>query len=297
MVNRKYNAVPNFFQLRGSKFKIKTVMFITKNTIYTTFSLFILASLVYAQPIQGVAAYIQKNTFDNTISENMNLPPEAMKRIKNRMNQTVNFELFFDQNESIYKAVEQLDTPQANRQGVRIMRYGQVGSATITHKNLSERRITRQQEFFGKVFLIKDTLKQKDWIFTGNTKTIGRYNAYEATFKRKKRTPIQMRFRSLNDKQEKPENKEVTVSVWFTPEIPVSHGPSQYGGLPGLILMVQDDNTTLVCNKVTLNPENKISLKAPQKGKVVTQKEFSEIMKQKTDEMRERFRSYRSKEK
>ena len=36
------------------------------------------------------------------------------------------------------------------------------------------------------------------------------------------------------------------MSAWFTPEIPVSTGPSMYGGLPGLILEINDDRTTML---------------------------------------------------
>ncbi len=37
--------------------------------------------------------------------------------------------------------------------------------------------------------------------------------------------------------------RDVEVVAWFTPEIPVSSGPSWYQGLPGLILEVSDDDT------------------------------------------------------
>ena len=43
----------------------------------------------------------------------------------------------------------------------------------------------------------------------------------------------------------------------FTPEIPVSTGPAMYGGLPGLILEIGDDNRVMICTKVVLNPDEK----------------------------------------
>ena len=35
------------------------------------------------------------------------------------------------------------------------------------------------------------------------------------------------------------------VVAWFCPEIPISHGPNGYGGLPGLILEIQIRKTLL----------------------------------------------------
>ena len=88
--------------------------------------------------------------------------------------------------------------------------------------------------------------------------------------------------------------KDVKVSVWFTPEIPVSAGPSKYFGLPGLVLMVQDDKKMLICNEIKLNINEKISLDAPKRGDVVTRYEFDEIQKIKTEERKVRFQNNRN---
>ena len=81
--------------------------------------------------------------------------------------------------------------------------------------------------------------------------------------------------------------KEVIVTAWYTMDIPVSHGPENYWGLPGLILEVNDGTTTILCSKIVLNPKEKKEIKAPKNGKVVTQAEFDKIMKEKMEEMRE----------
>ena len=91
--------------------------------------------------------------------------------------------------------------------------------------------------------------------------------------------------------EEAPKKAPVTVSVWFTPDIPISAGPASYFGLPGLVLMAQDDKRVLVCTEVQMNVKDKIKLEAPRKGQAVTQKEFSEIREKKAEEMRERFRN------
>ena len=59
-----------------------------------------------------------------------------------------------------------------------------------------------------------------------------------------------------------------------------------YGGLPGLILEVNDGKQTMLCKKIVINPKNKVTIKEPAKGKVVTQERFNEIMNKKIEEMK-----------
>jgi GLPGLI family protein len=175
------------------------------------------------------------------------------------------------------------------------MRFGG-GDGSITHTDLAARKQTSQQELFGKIFLVSKNMKQREWTFTGESKQIGQYTAYEATYVYKKEpTSFKMSFGNGNKQEEKEkevlEKVSVTVFVWFTPDIPVSAGPASYFGLPGLVLMVQDDNRVLVCTEVQMNVKDKIKLEPPKKGQAVTQKEFSKIREKKAKEMRERFRN------
>ena len=45
----------------------------------------------------------------------------------------------------------------------------------------------------------------------------------------------------------------------------------------------------MICTKVVLNPDEKIKLKEPNKGKVVSNSEFESIQQEKAKEMRERY--------
>jgi GLPGLI family protein len=83
--------------------------------------------------------------------------------------------------------------------------------------------------------------------------------------------------------------KEITVTAWYTPQIPVNQGPGEYWGLPGLILEVNANRTTILCSKIVLNPEEKEEIKMPSKGKEVSKQEYNDIMKQKIEEMREMY--------
>ena len=81
--------------------------------------------------------------------------------------------------------------------------------------------------------------------------------------------------------------KEITVTAWYCPEIPVNQGPDEYWGLPGLIMEVNDGKTVIMCSKLVMNVKDKIEIKAPTGGDKVTQKEFDDIMIKKMKEMSE----------
>jgi GLPGLI family protein len=50
---------------------------------------------------------------------------------------------------------------------------------------------------------------------------------------------------------------KVTITAWYTPEIPVSQGPEGYWGLPGLILEVNDGKTTICALNCLESKENR----------------------------------------
>ena len=76
------------------------------------------------------------------------------------------------------------------------------------------------------------------------------------------------------------------VEAWYTPQIPVRHGPSEYWGLPGLILEVSAGDTTMLCTKIVLNPNEKTEIKAPRKGDVLAKAEYQDLIQKKMLEFR-----------
>ena len=93
---------------------------------------------------------------------------------------------------------------------------------------------------------------------------------------------------------DKPVMKEITTTAWYTPDIPVSNGPADYHGLPGLILEINDGSQTLICTKIVLNPKEKVKIVEPTKGKKISQEKYDEIMEKKAQEMRERYQHDRA---
>ena len=111
--------------------------------------------------------------------------------------------------------------------------------------------------------------------------------------KKRNEEKVQKKIFDIRVENEQKRMKEVVVTAWFTPEIPVSTGPSLFGGLPGLILEVNADRLTMLCTKVVLNPKDKIKIKEPNKGKEVTMLEYEKIAADKAEEMRNQWRGGR----
>lgn len=254
-----------------------------------TIILIFMVTNVFSQNFQGIATYKTKRKVDfkmDSTAIDAGMQDQIQEMLAKQFEKE--FELVFDKETSVYKEVEKLNSPQPA--GVQVMMIGGGGS-DILFKNIKEKRYANQMELMGKVFLIKDELSKPEWKLTKEKKHIGEYTCYKATLKSKIINSI-----SINGEEGEGENnqkKEITMTAWYTPEIPVSNGPSIHWGLPGLILEANDGSETIVCSKIVLNPKNKANITEPSKGKVVTKEKFMEITEKKMKEMKDRYQGRR----
>ncbi|MEM9143078.1 MAG: GLPGLI family protein, partial [Bacteroidota bacterium] len=168
------------------------------------------------------------------------------------------------------------------------------------YKNIRENALIQSQEFYGKRFLVKDSLLNIDWKMGSESKQIGQYLCFKAmailpttqlqwyNFSwRTLRRQDERKMDSVSGKPVEPEIEMTTVEAWYTPEIPVANGPGEFWGLPGLILEVSAGNTTMLCNEIVINPKEKIKIEAPDKGKEITKSEYQATIAKKMQEMRD----------
>jgi GLPGLI family protein len=271
-------------------------------------SLLLLISVVsFAQKdFQGKAFYFSKTTMDmSNFGDGRQLSEQQKKQIAERMKSALekNFILTFNQSESSYKEEERLESPGGQGGGGRFSMMSSSGGTQ--YKNIKNQKVFKEQEFFGKQFLVNDSLQKLEWQLGTETKMIGQYMCFKATavkiddsfdFSSFRRRPSDEKPKDSTstenkDVKEAEMPKTVIVTAWYAPQIPVSQGPDVYWGLPGLILEVNADRTTILCSKIVLNPTEKDAIEVPTKGKEVTQKEYDIIVKEKMEEMREMFRS------
>lgn len=252
---------------------------------------------VNAQEFQGKAEYFSKRVMkkktENADAESKEpLDPEFQKAIEEAMRKASEKEylLVFNKTESLYEEQQKLEKPEATNGVSFSVSFSTAGKKYL---NLKDKNSIVEDEIFGKEFLIVEPLVKPEWKLSDETKKIGDYNCfkaemiipvsemekqeYEEFLKREEKKPALF-------KMDKPQDKVVTV--WYTPEIPVSFGPDNYWGLPGLILEVNDGSIILLCSKVTLGNKEKAAIKVPNKGEKVSQSKFDQIQKKKMDSMK-----------
>jgi GLPGLI family protein len=262
-------------------------------------SFLLLGFIVEAQEFQGKAEYFSKRVFSEKIEVNKaagenEMSPEMEKAFQEAMKSASEkkYTLSFNKSECIYEEQEQLEKPEAPATAgisVKVLFSGE-GKKYL---NLKDKICIEEADIFGKEFLIVEPLEKPDWKLLNETKKIGDYNCFKAelivqvTEKQRKEYEEFLKKEAVKPalfKMDEPKDK--VIMAWYTPEIPVSFGPNKYWGLPGLILEINEEETIILCSKVTLSNKEKSKIKVPNTGEKVTQKKFDEIEKKKTDSMK-----------
>ena len=241
----------------------------------------------FAQGFTG-RAYYKSSSKISIKMDSTKMNPEQMAQIqaslKKQMEQ--NYTLSFTQTESTWKQDASLGSgPATASSGGSVFMVASNGEGSTLYKNVAGNYL-REQEMMGKEYLIKDKAEPFEWELSEETKKIGNYTAQKASF-----TKI-VDSRQFSTGMTEMENVKDTiqVTVWFTPEIPVSHGPEYYFGLPGLILEVQNQGRTLICEKIELNPSAEpVVIERPSKGKEMTQAEFRVVEEEGMKQMMNRY--------
>jgi len=246
-----------------------------------------------AQEFQGKAYYFSKSTMDlgrwgARLSEAQK--KQVMARMKDRLEKT--FVLSFNKTESFFKEDEKLDAMSGATDS-----WGKNFAQGDSYKNVKDNQLVQSQEFYGKKFLVKDKLQKIDWQLGKETKQIGNYTCFKAmalipsdelswyNFSWDKLRRQEPQTDSTGTVKE-PEIKMTQVEAWYTPQIPVSHGPSEYWGLPGLILEVSADNNTMLCSKIVINPKEVIEIEAPKRGEEINKEDYQATVVDKMQDFR-----------
>jgi GLPGLI family protein len=262
-------------------------------------SFLLLGFFVNAQEFQGKAEYFSKRVFTEKIELNKatgenEMSPEMEKAFQDAIKSASEkqYTLSFNKSECLYEEQEQLEKPEAPANGGFSISVAFSGEGK-KYLNLKDKISIEEADIFGKEFLIVEPLEKPDWKLLNETKKIGDYNCFKAELIVQATEKQKEEYKEFLKKEEtKPalfkmdEPKDKTIVAWYTPEIPVSFGPNKYWGLPGLILEINEEETIILCSKVTLSNKEKSKIKVPNTGEKVTQKKFDEIQKKKTDSMK-----------
>lgn len=211
-----------------------------------------LAWAAAAQTTEGVIL------FDEKTNLHRNLPPDAadMRAMVPEFRVSKS-ELLFSSAESLFRNIEEEDDDDVS-QGGMVMRIQR--PEAVYYRDFAAGRKTDHREFFGKYYLILDTLAAPGWKITGETKTILDYTCMKATM------------------QDTVRQRQITA--WFTDAIPVSAGPGPFGQLPGMILEVDINAGEMVftATKIVARKLKKNEIEAPKKGEKISEADFQKMV-------------------
>ncbi|RYZ34931.1 MAG: GLPGLI family protein, partial [Sphingobacteriales bacterium] len=179
--------------------------------------------------------------------------------------------LYFQPEATLYETVENEKSNQESgvQSGNVMIQIHQKASQDKYYADLKNKKVVEQKDFMDRLFLIDKTLGAQKWKFTGRQKKILDMACMEA---------------------QQVDNTD-TITAWYTTAIPVAAGPTSLSGLPGMILEAQVGSSLhIVATKIA--PADAASLKlikAPTKGKKVTEAAYLQMVKEKTEEMQKQF--------
>ena len=147
-----------------------------KNAFILFVTLILIVFNVNSQDFQGKAIYISKSKMElgswgARLSESQKKAVAA--RLKNRLEKT--YVLSFNNKEAIFLEEEKIDAISGATDS-----WGAYFTRGDHYRNIKENRIVQSQEFYGKRFIVKDSLYKVNWTFGAETKKIGNYTCYKA---------------------------------------------------------------------------------------------------------------------
>lgn len=84
-----------------------------------------------------------------------------------------------------------------------------------TYQNLASETLEQQFSFWGTKVYMRDTVKEREWIITGNSREIAGYKCRQAMWEA---------------------NDSTRIYAWYADELIASFGPETFNGLPGVML-------------------------------------------------------------
>ncbi|PWG05959.1 GLPGLI family protein [Polaribacter aquimarinus] len=220
----------------------------------------------FSQNYAGRVVYkfsVEQALIDSKTIDNKDKKYNGMLRFINKSleNNRFEFELKFQGSESIFLKQESLQND--NNKSYKIAN-ALLKADNVYYSNYKTNRRKISKNVYGENYIVVSELDNLKWSLTNNSKLVGKYKCFKAT------SYLMIKNNKGIFKKE--------ITAWYAPDIPVNFGPKGYGGLPGLILELIEDNYRYLASKIVIiNKKNKIKVNFSEKGKLVTQDELDEI--------------------
>lgn len=236
------------------------------------------------------AVYSQSKGGNATYSFILNFPQELNKDIPNNLSESIEIalastdnielKLLFNSKQASFSAKKNEGIPNRDEEMALAFcacsndYYVDINSKTILY-NSSESRMTGRKK---DEYLIEKPM-ETNWVLSGESKEINDILCYKAT-------------QTITYNNGLKDFTKV-VTAWYAPSIPYSFGPNGYGGLPGLILELNDRFVTFGLKRINFT-ESEPEIIFPEKGKKVTYEEYENIIKEEHEKVMENMKSMES---
>ena len=194
--------------------------------------------------------------------------PKTKARVSAHLSQPRVFALYYEDGVSFY--VQQKDKTikgdksealDLEKQKVKKIEIGKQDGGT--YKNQHELSYLRSTNLFGRRFLIKDSLATINWVLKNDVKKIGTFDCKKA-------------IATVDG---------MPVEAWYTSDITIPDGPSDYYGLPGLIIELVTENK--IYHAIQVDFDNfEFNFERPSKGKEITRADYIKIRDEKINELK-----------
>jgi GLPGLI family protein len=186
---------------------------------------------------------------------------------KNRVQAKI---LYFTENSALYEKdpAEEAVLNKNLQEALYKANYMKPSSAEVkkVYYDFEKNEKTELVEFMTRNFLVSEVMERTGWKLINKRVKVLNYICQGAELKR----------------------DDNTITAYFTSEIPVSIGPDEFFGLPGLILVVEiNGETAFMATSIDLAFPGKGIISKPDKGKKVTREEFNNIVEEKIKEFEE----------
>lgn len=235
---------------------------------FLVFTIYFLPSVLIGQIKSGEIIYKEVTK--------LNIPDEYKYMIPEGMADTVVNDkiLLFNEKRSLNKSYENLDddSSESTSTGGAVVMIGGTGDSNDEeiYTDLEENVQIEKRSFQGKQFLIvDDVMKMDGWKINPESFDFMGYKCMKAI--------------RVND--------SIETEAWFTTDIPVSFGPSNFGGLPGIILRAEVKSEEFGMKIIATSVKEKKSkmISKPKGGQKTTREEYQKIMEKKIQEMKDMY--------
>ncbi len=183
---------------------------------------------------------------------------------KNNDPDTSKMILSYSENISLYKKYESEEDKKENKRYA----YYSIGEKNdkSVYKNLELNKYIKKEILLGKGFLVTDSIPDYKWKFHNQQKKILDYTCMKITY----------------------QDTLITLEAWFTPQIPISFGPENFGNLPGVVLEIDINNgdRIITAEQIEIGKELEEEIKLPKKMKILDREKYEKLKKKKKEEQK-----------